>query len=117
MKTQSGRPSIQCLKTLVITPQDTLESHLEKLSRKAVGDTQASILTREDVNTARQLLGRKHKLYRGSVAFYLRGRDHAQLQERSPQLSSGQTVDWSALLQDLPQTAKVSENSRPSILA
>ena len=74
--------------TLVITPQDTLESHLEKLSRKAVGDTQASILTREDVNTARQLLGRKHKLYRGSVAFYLRGRDHAQLQERSLQLST-----------------------------
>lgn len=74
--------------TLVITPQDTLESHLEKLSRKAVGDTQASMLTREDVNTARQLLGRKHKLYRGSVAFYLRGRDHAQLQERSLQLST-----------------------------
>ena len=59
--------------TLVMTPQDTLESHLEQLSRKAVGDTQASILTREDVTTARQLLGRKHKLYRGSVAFYLRG--------------------------------------------
>ncbi|WP_300731770.1 conjugative transfer ATPase [Pseudomonas sp.] len=74
--------------TLVITPQDTLDSHLEKLSRKAVGDTQASILTREDVNTARQLLGRKHKLYRGSVAFYLRGRDRAQLQERSLQLST-----------------------------
>lgn len=74
--------------TLVITPQDTLESHLEKLSRKAVGDTQASMLTREDVNTARQLLGRKHKLYRGSVVFYLRGRDHAQLQERSLQLST-----------------------------
>jgi conjugative transfer ATPase len=74
--------------TLVITPQDTLESHLEQLSRKAVGDTQASILTREDVTTARQLLGRKHKLYRGSVAFYLRGKDHLELQERSLQLSN-----------------------------
>ena len=79
--------TILCM-TLVVTPQDTLESHLEKLSRKAVGDTQASIMTREDVATARQLLGRKHKLYRGSVAFYLRGRDHAQLQERSLQLST-----------------------------
>ena len=74
--------------TLVMTPQDTLESHLEQLSRKAVGDTQASILTREDVTTARQLLGRKHKLYRGSVAFYLRGKDHVELQERSLQLSN-----------------------------
>ncbi|AZC91341.1 Type IV secretory pathway, VirB4 component [Pseudomonas chlororaphis subsp. piscium] len=79
--------TILCI-TLVITPQDTLEGHLEQLSRKAVGDTQASILTREDVSTARQLLGRKHKLYRGSVAFFLRGHDHAQLQERSLQLSN-----------------------------
>ncbi|CAI8979002.1 conjugative transfer ATPase [Pseudomonas chlororaphis] len=79
--------TILCI-TLVITPQDTLEGHLEQLSRKAVGDTQASILTREDVSTARQLLGRKHKLYRGSVAFFLRGHDHVQLQERSLQLSN-----------------------------
>lgn len=34
----------------------------------------------------------------------------------SPQLSNGQTVDWSALLQDLPQTAKVSENSGTVVL-
>jgi conjugative transfer ATPase len=79
--------TILCI-TLVITPQDTLEGHLEQLSRKAVGDTQASILTREDVSTARQLLGRKHKLYRGSVAFYLRGQDKAELDERSLQLSN-----------------------------
>jgi conjugative transfer ATPase len=79
--------TILCI-TLVVTPQDTLEGHLEQLSRKAVGDTQASILTREDVSTARQLLGRKHKLYRGSVAFFLRGQDHAELEERSLQLSN-----------------------------
>ena len=79
--------TILCI-TLVITPQDTLEGHLEQLSRKAVGDTQASILTREDVSTARQLLGRKHKLYRGSVAFFLRGHDQSQLHERSLQLSN-----------------------------
>ena len=79
--------TILCI-TLVITPQDILEGHLEQLSRKAVGDTQASILTREDVAVARQLLGRKHKLYRGSVAFYLRGKDDLELQERSLQLSS-----------------------------
>jgi len=84
---QLPEDTILCI-TLVITPQDTLEGHLEQLSKKAVGDTQASILTREDVATARQLLGRKHKLYRGSVAFYLRGKDHAQLQERSLQLSN-----------------------------
>lgn len=79
--------TILCI-TLVITPQDILEGHLEQLSRKAIGDTQASLLTREDVDTARKMLGRHHKLYRGSVAFFLRGKDQEQLQERSLQLST-----------------------------
>lgn len=79
--------TILCI-TLVITPQDTLEGHLEQLSRKAIGDTQASLLTREDVETARKLLGRHHKLYKGSVAFFLRGTDQEQLQKRSLQLST-----------------------------
>ena len=33
-----------------------------------------------------------------------------------PELSTGQTVDWSKLLTDLPQTAKVSENSGTVVL-
>ncbi|MGY2147245.1 conjugative transfer ATPase [Pseudomonas azotoformans] len=79
--------TILCI-TLVITPQDILEGHLEQLARKAIGDTQASVLTREDVGTARKMLGRHHKLYKGSVAFFLRGKDQVQLQERSLQLST-----------------------------
>ncbi|MHA5555175.1 TraC family protein, partial [Pseudomonas aeruginosa] len=52
--------------TMVVTPQDMLEGHLQQLSKKAVGDTQASIHTREDVATVRRLIGREHKLYRGA---------------------------------------------------
>lgn len=74
--------------TLVITPQDVLEAHLEKLARKSVGDNQASSLTREAVEDAKKLIGREHKLYRGSVAFYLKGRDEKQLAERSMQLTN-----------------------------
>ncbi|MEE5094929.1 conjugative transfer ATPase [Pseudomonas alliivorans] len=74
--------------TLVITPQDVLEAHLEKLARKSVGDNTASAMTREAVENARKLIGREHKLYRGSVAFYLKGRDEAQLTSRSMQLTN-----------------------------
>jgi conjugative transfer ATPase len=74
--------------TLVITPQDVLEAHLEKLARKSVGDNQASALTREAVDDARKLIGRKHKLYRGSVAFYLSGRDEEELNDRSMALTN-----------------------------
>ncbi|WP_257111673.1 conjugative transfer ATPase [Pseudomonas ficuserectae] len=74
--------------TLVITPQDVLEAHLEKLARKSVGDNQASALTREAVDEARKLIGRKHKLYRGNVVFYLTGKDEQQLESRSMELAN-----------------------------
>lgn len=74
--------------TLVMTPQDVLEAHLEKLARKSVGDNQASALTREAVEDAKKLIGRKHKLYRGSVAFFLRGRDERELNSRSMELAN-----------------------------
>jgi len=74
--------------TIVITPQDTLESHLNYLARKAVGDTLASEQARADVRQARSLIGSSHKLYRGSLAFYLRGKDQAELDARDLQLSN-----------------------------
>lgn len=72
--------------TIVATPQDLLEGHLEQLSRKSVGDTQTSAHTREDVATALTIIGRKHKLYRGSVAFYLRAEDPERLEKRTTDL-------------------------------
>lgn len=74
--------------TLVVTPQDTLEAHLNYLSKKSVGETLASEQTRQDVQHARTLIGSAHKLYRGAVAFYLRGRDLAELDARTLQLTN-----------------------------
>lgn len=68
--------------TMVITPQDTLEAHLNYLAKKSVGETLASEQTRDDVQEARKLIGSAHKLYRGAVAFYLRGTDEKELQAR-----------------------------------
>ncbi|KVW44761.1 conjugal transfer protein [Burkholderia ubonensis] len=74
--------------TLVVTPQDTLEAHLNYLSKKSVGETLASEQTRQDVQQARTLIGSAHKLYRGAVAFYLRGRNRAELDARTLQLTN-----------------------------
>lgn len=68
--------------TMVVTPQDTLEAHLNYLAKKSVGETLASEQTRDDVDDARKLIGSSHKLYRGAVAFYLRGKDFAELEAR-----------------------------------
>ena len=74
--------------TLVITPQDVLEAHLNHLAKKAVGETLASEQTRQDVREARAWIGGAHKLYRGTLAFYLRGRDLAELDARGLQLAN-----------------------------
>lgn len=76
-----------CL-TLVITPQDILEAHLNHLAKKAVGETLASEQALKDVQQARGLIGSSHKLYRASLAFYLRGRDLADLDTRGLQLGN-----------------------------
>ena len=56
-------------------PQDVLEAHLNHLARKAVGETWPQEQARQDVQQARGLIGSAQKLYRGALAFYLRGRD------------------------------------------
>jgi conjugative transfer ATPase len=53
---QMPEDTVMCL-TLVATPQDALEAHLNYLSKKAVGDTLASEQTRQDVQQARSLIG------------------------------------------------------------
>ncbi|WP_439254039.1 conjugative transfer ATPase [Pseudomonas monteilii] len=74
--------------TLVITPQDVLEEQLNRLARKAIGANLASTQTRQDVEEARALIGRQHKLYRGTLALYLRGADEPQLRQRSIQAAN-----------------------------
>jgi len=79
--------TVMCI-TLVITPQDKLEAHLNYLAKKSVGETLDSEQTRQDVQHARSIIGRSHKLYRGAVAFYVRGRDLDELDERTLQLNN-----------------------------
>ncbi|MPQ69545.1 MULTISPECIES: conjugative transfer ATPase [unclassified Pseudomonas] len=82
---QMPEETVLCI-TLVICPQDQLEAHLNHLAQKSVGDTLASEQTRADVHQARKHLGSAHKLYRGAVAFYLRGQDVEELDRRTLQL-------------------------------
>ncbi|UZE16061.1 conjugative transfer ATPase [Pseudomonas sp. B21-054] len=84
---QMPEDTMMCL-TLVATPQDVLEAHLNHLSKKSVGDTLASEQTRQDVQQARSIIGSAHKLYRGSLAFFLHGKDIAELDARGLQLAN-----------------------------
>jgi conjugative transfer ATPase len=84
---QMPEGTIVCI-TMVVTPQDTLESHLNFLAKKSIGETLASQQTRQDVQHARSIIGRSHKLYRGAIAFFVKGRDLADLDANSRQLAN-----------------------------
>ncbi|WP_285374231.1 conjugative transfer ATPase [Pseudomonas sp. lyk4-TYG-107] len=84
---QMPEDTMMCL-TLVATPQDVLEAHLNHLSKKSVGETLDSEQTRHDVHQARSIIGSSHKLYRGSLAFFLRGKDMQELDARGMQLAN-----------------------------
>ncbi len=84
---QMPEDALMCL-TMIATPQDVLESDLNHLAKKAVGETLASEQTLKDVQEARSLIGSAHKLYRGSLAFYLRGHDEAELDRRGLDLAN-----------------------------
>ncbi|MBP7654927.1 MULTISPECIES: conjugative transfer ATPase [Pseudomonadota] len=84
---QMPEDTVMCL-TLVATPQDVLEAHLNHLAKKAVGETLASEQALKDVQQARSLIGSAHKLYRGTLVFFLRGRDEAELDRRGLQLAN-----------------------------
>ncbi|TYG35293.1 conjugative transfer ATPase [Lonepinella koalarum] len=72
--------------SIVISPQDKLEAHLERLSSRAVGDNFESKYLKQDCNTVTEFLKDKHKLYPTSIAFYLRGETEKQLRDRSRDL-------------------------------
>jgi conjugative transfer ATPase len=69
--------------TIVVIPQDTLESHIDDIEESAIGDNSESIQVRKDCQRAREILGERHKMYRAQYAVYLRGETVRELDERT----------------------------------
>lgn len=68
--------------TMLVTPQDTLEEHLAQLSKKSIGENVDSELAARDCQKARSYLGERHKLYRGSISVFLKGKSREELRRR-----------------------------------
>ena len=57
--------------TVVFVPQDTVEIHIDAISKAAIGDASDSARTKQDCHTAKEIMGKRHKMYRASYAFYI----------------------------------------------
>src|SRR5699024_5065820 len=74
--------------TLVATPQEPLEDHINTMHNKAAGDSVNATQVRADCQKAREMLAQKHKLYQMALTFYVRGTDRAELHRRSLTLTT-----------------------------
>lgn len=69
--------------TMLLTPQDILEDRLNRLAKKAIGENLESEQVQDDINSAKDMMGSKHRLYQGSIAFYLRADSDKALEDSS----------------------------------
>ncbi len=77
--------TVACL-TIIATPQEPLEAHINALRQKAIGDSVLAASVRHDCDKARDMLSESHKLYQGNLVFFVRGCTDAELDTRLLQL-------------------------------
>lgn len=74
--------------TIVVQPQDKLETDFNGLAKNAVGENTESARVRQDVKTVKEYLGNRHKLYRAGLTFLLRADDVETLNHKRVELTT-----------------------------
>lgn len=74
--------------TIIVTPQDEVQGHINKIQDKAKGESVDATMTKADCDIAKGLMGNKHKLYRAMMCVYIRGEDTKDLRKKSNQVST-----------------------------
>ncbi len=74
--------------TLVVQPQDVLEARFTHLAKNAIGENSESVRVRADAETAKSYLGERHKLWRGSMTFYLSASSLQQLNRQQREMTA-----------------------------
>lgn len=79
--------TVVCM-TMVVTPQDRLEERFNKLARNAIGENTESLRVRNDVETAFEYLGERHKMYKSSITFLLKADTVKELKKKQLELNA-----------------------------
>lgn len=73
---------------IVITAQDDIERHINKISAKAKGESTDAQYAKIDCEIAKGILAKRHKLFRGMMGIYLRADNLKQLRDYSIEASN-----------------------------
>lgn len=74
--------------TIIISPQDEIQNHVNKINDKAKGESVDAEMTRQACDVAKDLMGAGHKLYRSMMCVYIRGEDNRDLRKKSNDVST-----------------------------
>tara|TARA_R110001583_G_scaffold88182_3_gene228991 strand:+ start:5244 stop:8219 length:2976 start_codon:yes stop_codon:yes gene_type:complete len=74
--------------TIIITPQDDIQHHVNRINEKAKGESVEAEGTRQACEVAKDLMGAGHKLYRSMMCIYLRGENLKDLRQKTNQVSN-----------------------------
>lgn len=58
--------------TIVVTPNDTVELHIDQIDSSAIGTSTDASRTKADCAEAKSIMGERHKMYRAAYSFYIR---------------------------------------------
>lgn len=81
-------PGCVFVSTVVFIPQDSLENHIDDIERSAIGENSSSAQVRQSCAEAREILGKRHKIYRAKYSVYVRGNDIKTLNKRTGDVRS-----------------------------
>ena len=59
--------------TLIVTPQDHVQRHINRIAEKSKGESVDATMARRACDTAKDLMGHKHKLFQAMMCVSIRG--------------------------------------------
>ncbi|WP_233208849.1 conjugative transfer ATPase [Zhongshania marina] len=74
--------------TIIVTPQDEIQTHVNRINEKAKGESVEAEGTRQACEIAKDLMGGGHKLYRSMMCVYIRGDDLRDLRKKTNSVST-----------------------------
>jgi len=76
-------PGTVVVSTIIITPQDEVQTHVERIENKSKGESVAAEGARKDCEIAKDLMGNRNKLYRAMMCVYIRGENIKDLRKKT----------------------------------
>ncbi|SEG89202.1 conjugative transfer ATPase [Marinobacterium lutimaris] len=76
-------PGTVVVTTMVVTPQSEVEHHIDRIAEKSRGESVEATYARRDCEVAKELLAHRKKLYRMTMAVYIRAESPKQLKKHN----------------------------------